>query len=208
MKLRWLEPVAFPVAVGAIRVLASTWRFRLHQAEHLAAARASGRPVLFALWHSRILPLLFLHRHEGVVTLISRHRDGEYLARLADRWGYGSVRGSSGRGGDIGLLGLVRALEHARQAAITPDGPRGPAERVKPGAVAAAQQAGAVLLPVTAQPDRAWWFESWDRFCLPKPLARIDVVYAAPFTVEPGKTALREGVERLEGILQRLGPET
>lgn len=202
MKLRFLEPIAFPVAAAAIRWLAATWRMRVRNLEHLAAARATGKPVLFALWHSRILPLLFHHRGEGVVTLISRHRDGGHLARLAQQWGYGTVRGSSGRGGEAGLLGLVRALGSRGEGAITPDGPRGPAEQVKPGAVAAAQHAGAVLLPVAARTDHAWWFTSWDRFCLPKPFARVDVVYGPPFAVAEGKDALRQGIDRLERALQ------
>lgn len=198
MRLRRLEPVAFGLAVVALRLLAATWRFRVRDRQHLAAARESGRPVVFALWHSRILPLLFHHRHQGVVTLISRHRDGGYLARLAESWGYGTVRGSSGRGGDIGLRGVVRVLARGGEVAITPDGPRGPAGAVKPGVVAAAQHGGAVILPTAARTARAWWFGSWDRFCLPKPFARVDVVYGAPFAVEPGKAALREAVGRLE----------
>jgi hypothetical protein len=202
VKLRALEPVLFPVAVALLRLLAATWRWRVHEERHLATARASGRPVLFALWHSRLLPLLFHHRHEGVVTLISRHRDGGHLARLAEHWGYGTVRGSSGKGGEAGLLGLVRALGTRGAGAITPDGPRGPAERVKPGAVAAAQHAGAMILPTAARAHRAWWFPSWDRFCLPKPFARVDVVYGTPFTVPEGKDALRQGIARLEDALR------
>jgi lysophospholipid acyltransferase (LPLAT)-like uncharacterized protein len=202
VKLHALEPIAFPLAAGAIRLLAATWRLRVQHEEHLAAARAAGRPLLFALWHSRILPLLFHHRGEGIVTLISRHRDGGHLARLAEQWGYGTVRGSSGKGGEAGLLGLVRALDRRGAGAITPDGPRGPAERVKPGAVAAAQHAGAVILPIAARTRQAWWFTSWDRFCLPKPFARVDVVYGPPFTVAEGKEALRAGIERLDGALQ------
>lgn len=202
MKLRALEPILFPIAAATIRLLAATWRWRVREAQHLAAARASGRPVLFALWHSRLLPLLFHHRREGIVTLISRHRDGGHLARLAEQWGYGTVRGSSGRGGDVGLLGLVRALGSRGEGAITPDGPRGPAERVKPGAVAAAQHAGAMILPIAARTEQAWWFTSWDRFCLPKPFALVEVVYGQPFTVADGKDALRQGIARLEESLQ------
>jgi len=201
VKLRWIEPVAYTLAAGTLRLLAATWRFRVHHGEHLAAARRSGRPVMFALWHSRILPLLFHHRHQGVVTLISRHRDGGHLARLAAAWGYGSVRGSSGRGGEVGLLGVVRVLGQGGEVAITPDGPRGPVERVKPGVVAAAQHTGALVIPTAARAARAWWFASWDRFCLPKPFARVEVVYGEPLAVAPGKPAARDGVARLERAL-------
>ena len=110
MKLRVLDPVAFRVTVALVRVLAATWRVRWVNREHHAAAYGSGRPVIYALWHSRILPLLFTHRHRSIVLLVSRHRDGEHLVDLGVRWGYKSVRGSSGRGGEVGLLGIVRAL--------------------------------------------------------------------------------------------------
>src|SRR6266571_1693187 len=103
--------------------------------EHVTAARASGRPVVYVLWHSRILPLLYHRRGERMALLISRHRDGSYLAELSERWGYRVVRGSSRRGGEVGLLGLVRYLRQGGEVALTPDGPRGPAERMKPGAL-------------------------------------------------------------------------
>lgn len=198
MRLRWAERLAAGGAALALRLLARTWRMRERGREHLEALRAARRPFVFALWHSRILPLLYHHRREGVVLLISRHRDGGHLASLGAQWGYRAVRGSSRRGGDIGLLGVVRQLEAGNEVAITPDGPRGPAERAKPGAVAAAQHAGAPLLPIGARTSAAWWIQSWDRFCVPKPFARIDVVYGPPLEVAPGKEGLREGVERLE----------
>src|SRR5206468_4869037 len=78
VKLRWADPVLARVAALLVRLLAATWRYREHGREHLDALR--GRPYVYALWHSRILPLLFLHRAEHIVLLISRHRDGEYLA--------------------------------------------------------------------------------------------------------------------------------
>jgi hypothetical protein len=209
VKLRWLEPVALPVAAGALRALASTWRIRRHHPKHLDTVRAGGRPFVFALWHSRLLPLLYAHRDEGVVALISRHRDGGHLASLATAWGYGTVRGSSGRGGDIGLRGVVRALRDGRTVAFTPDGPRGPAEQVKGGVIAAAQLAGVPILPIAARASRAWWFASWDRFCLPQPFATVDVVYGPPLRIAPGKDALAEGVAALERALHDVtyGPD-
>jgi lysophospholipid acyltransferase (LPLAT)-like uncharacterized protein len=202
VKLRWADPVVTRVAAVLVRALAATWRYHEHGREHLDALR--GRAYVYALWHSRILPLLYLHRAENVVLLISRHRDGGYLADLAHGWGYRTVRGSSQRGGEVGLLGVVHALQGGDVVAITPDGPRGPAEEVKPGAVAAAQLAGVPILCIGARASAAWRLRSWDGFVIPKPFARIDVVYAVPITVSAGKEAARAGVTSLQRALQEV----
>jgi lysophospholipid acyltransferase (LPLAT)-like uncharacterized protein len=201
VKLGWAEPVVTRAAAGAVGLLAATWRYRVHGWEHVAAARASGRPIVYVLWHSRILPLLSQRRDEGVALLISRHRDGGYLTTLSERWGYRVVRGSSRRGGEAGLLGLVRALRQGTEVALTPDGPRGPAERMKPGALAAAQHANALVIAAGAQASAAWWIESWDRFCVPRPFARVEVRYSAPLSVGPGKDALRQGLRTAQRAL-------
>jgi lysophospholipid acyltransferase (LPLAT)-like uncharacterized protein len=204
MKLRWAEPIAAVLGPWLVRALAATWRIRVRGAEHLQGLRQARRPFVFVLWHSRILPLLYQHRHEDIVLLISRHRDGEYLANLGERWGYRSVRGSTKRGGEVGLLGIVRALQGGAVVAITPDGPRGPAEQVQPGAVAAAQHAGVPLLPIGARPSSAWWLGSWDRMCIPKPFARLDIVYGAPIEVGPGKEGMRGAMDALGRALQEV----
>ena len=199
MKLGRADTLATAAGAGLVRLLAATWRYRIHGWEHVVAARATGRPVIYILWHSRILPLLYHRRGEGMALLISRHRDGGYLAELSERWGYRVVRGSSKRGGEVGLLGLVRALKSGGEVALTPDGPRGPAERMKPGALAAAQHANALVVPSGARASAAWWIQSWDRFCVPRPFATVDIVYSAPFGVSEGKEAVRYGM----GIAER-----
>lgn len=204
MKLRWAEPIAAAIGPFLVQSLAATWRIRVRGAEHLHALRQAHRPFVFVLWHSRILPLLYQHRREGVVLLISRHRDGQYLANLGERWGYRSVRGSTKRGGEVGLLGVVRALQGGAEVAITPDGPRGPAEQVQAGAVAAAQHSGAALLPIGARPSSAWWLGSWDRMCIPKPFARLEIVYGPPIEVGPGKDGLRVAMDAVGRALQQV----
>lgn len=194
MKLRWAEPIATRIGSALVRALAATWRYHVTGEEHVRALRDKRRPFVFVLWHSRILPLLYRHRGEDVVMLISRHRDGGYLADLGARWGYRSVRGSTRRGGDVGLLGIVRALEGGAVVAITPDGPRGPVERVQPGAIAAAQHAGVPVVAVGARASSAWYLGSWDRMCIPKPFAAIDVRYSAPIRIAAGKEGLRQGI--------------
>jgi lysophospholipid acyltransferase (LPLAT)-like uncharacterized protein len=195
VKLRWAEPVAKALGPPLIKTLAASWRFRK------SGFLQFQRPLLVVLWHSRILPLLALHKQEGLVLLISRHRDGGYLADLAESWGYRSVRGSTKRGGEIGLLGIVRALQDGAMVAMTPDGPRGPALRVQPGAVAAAQHAGVPIMAAGARTASAWYLRSWDRMCIPKPFAAIDVEYSDLIQIAPGKDGLRAGIAAVQRAL-------
>ena len=161
MKRRWAEPLVGRLGAALVGLLAATWRYRVRGWEHVEDAHRLRRPIVYVLWHSRILPLLYSRRREGIALLISRHADGAHLAQLSARWGYHVVRGSSKRGGDVGLLGLVRHLRDGAEVALTPDGPRGPAERVKPGAVAAAQHGAALVIdPGTfsdAAHERGYW---------------------------------------------------
>jgi lysophospholipid acyltransferase (LPLAT)-like uncharacterized protein len=123
------------------------------------------------------------------------------LSDLAMKLGYGAVRGSSSRGGARALLGAVRQLQAGRAVAFTPDGPRGPRRELKPGVVAAAQRGGGVIVPIHAEADRAWRLHSWDRFMIPKPLARVQITYGLPFEVAQGEEGLAEGLVRAaEGL--------
>jgi lysophospholipid acyltransferase (LPLAT)-like uncharacterized protein len=132
-----------------------------------------------------MLPLLWHHRRQGIAVLISEHRDGEIIARAASALGFRTIRGSTYRGADRALAGLVRELRAGRDVAVTPDGPRGPAHHFAPGALVAAQRAGAPVVTVGAAAPRSWRLRSWDGFMIPKPFARITIAYAQA-TVEPG----------------------
>lgn len=169
---------------GLLRLLAMTWRIRLVNAESYLALVKAGQPVIFAFWHGEMLPLLFSHFGQRVSLLISEHRDGEIIARIGESLGYGSVRGSTTRGAGRALLGLIRELESGSSIAVTPDGPRGPARAFAPGALVAAQRAGAPIVPAASWANRAWRLKSWDRFLIPKPFARVTVAYGDPTYVE------------------------
>ena len=168
------QRVRWTVRLGAvvIRLLATTWRVSVTNGQGLREARREKRNVVFVLWHGELLPLLWHHRGQGVAVVISEHRDGEIIARIAESLGYRTVRGSSSRGGGRALIGLMRELESGHDVAVTPDGPRGPAHVFAPGAAIAAQRTGAPLLPVRVSASRAWRLRSWDRFMFPKPFAR------------------------------------
>jgi lysophospholipid acyltransferase (LPLAT)-like uncharacterized protein len=200
----WSSRAALFFGLGALHVIARTWRYRVKNAEALATARASGRGFVFSLWHGHLLPLLWHHRGQGVVILISEHKDGEVVARAATSLGFGLIRGSTTRGAGRALISMVRALESGAEIAVTPDGPRGPARKFAPGALVAAQRSDSMILPVAMAADRAWRLKSWDGFLIPKPFARVTVAYTDPEKVDAAdpRAAAKEG-GRFEALMQR-----
>ena len=194
MRLKVPPAAARALAVPAMRLLASSWRVRTEHEERWRPLYQSRRPHVFLLWHEVLLPLLWHHRRQDIAIVVSENRDGQYLADFALILGYRAVRGSSSRGAARALLGAVRELRAGRAVAFTPDGPRGPRRELKPGVVAAAQRGGGLIVPIHARADRAWRLDSWDRFLIPKPGARITVTYGRPFEVEPGDGGLAKGL--------------
>lgn len=183
----------------------STARCEREGAENYEQFRARGEPVIFAFWHGQLLPLVHIHRNEGVVVLISDHSDGEYLTRVILRHGYGVARGSSTRGGVKGLKGILRAAKEGKDLGFTPDGPKGPRQVFKWGALVAAQLTGSPVIPVALGADRAWYLNSWDRFMIPKPFSTLRVRYGTPRRVprKGGEEVLKSIALELEEELRR-----
>lgn len=190
--------------------LLGSCRFRVAGTEHYRRYWDAGEPVVFVLWHGRLLPCTYHHRELGLTTLISQHRDGDYIAGIVRGWGYHPVRGSSSRNATGALRELVRSVRNGSSVAITPDGPRGPRGELKPGAVALAQLTGAPLIPASCSADRAWWFGGWDRFLVPQPFARCTVGFGPPVEVprdaSPSRLEQlrRETQERLHTLTRSL----
>lgn len=198
----WQSRLLLLFGKGLLRLLGRTWRFRVVNGSHVQDLRTSGRGFIYSLWHGQLLPLLWFHRNQGALVLISEHRDGELVARAAASLGYGLIRGSTTRGADRALISIGRELQAGRQVAITPDGPRGPARKFAPGALIAAQRADAFILPAVAVADRAWSLRSWDRFMIPKPFARVTIAYGTPTKVLGAtlRAAAEEG-QRFEKLM-------
>ena len=202
---RRARQVAWAVRAGlvVIRLLARTWRIEAHNAEVYQALRREAKPFVFAFWHGTMLPLLWRHRGEGVSVLVSLHKDGEIIARICHALGFRTLRGSTTRGGGRALLGLVRELEAGYEVAVTPDGPKGPRHQFAPGTLMAAQRAGAPVMPIGVHCASAWHLKSWDRFLIPKPFARVVVVYGQP-TLVAGSTPREATAEipHFEALMQ------
>lgn len=175
----WLEPAA---ALGAfvLQLLGRTWRVDERNDPEFTRARDAGEPFVYAFWHARLLPLAFTHRNEGIVVLVSRHRDGQLITRVIEHLGFRTARGSSTRGGEAGVREMLAAGSRGEAIAITPDGPRGPAEELKGGLVYVAERLGRRIVPIGTSAADSWTFRSWDRFRVPRPFARVSITHAAP----------------------------
>jgi lysophospholipid acyltransferase (LPLAT)-like uncharacterized protein len=174
--------VALVGILGAwvVRALGATWRLRLSGEDPFAA----GAPFVGALWHRGLLVAAYAWRDRGIAAPVSRSGDGELVSAVLHRLGFAeSPRGSSSRGGAAALREAVRRIRRGQVVAILPDGPRGPARKAKPGAVALARLAAAPIVPVgvAARPCRR--LGSWDRALLPAPFARVHCHYGPPLHV-------------------------
>lgn len=162
------------------------------------------RPLIVCFWHGRQVGLFAHHRPRPVVVLASLSRDGTLQARILKQLGFEVLRGSSSRGGTVGLKGMVDAIKRGRDAVFAVDGPRGPAFQVKPGAVLAAEATNGILIPMTTRASSAWTFaRAWDNYQLPKPFAKVEVVRGDPIAMQPGgveeaRIALERALNRLE----------
>lgn len=139
-----------------------------------------------AFWHGRILPATYFFRRRGIVVITSENFDGEWIAGIIERFGYGTARGSTSRGGRKALLQLTRDMAAGKAAGFTVDGPRGPACVAQAGAVWLARATGNPVLPFHLEASRHWTLHSWDRTQIPKPFATVSLVVGEPFDVPGG----------------------
>ena len=179
--------------------LGATLRWRTEGLEHYEAIVRQGRQPVLAFWHGRILPSTIFFRRRGIVVITSENFDGEWIAGIIERFGYGTARGSTSRGGRRALLQLVRDMEAGKPAGFTVDGPRGPARVAQPGAVWLAKATGNPVLPFHVEADRHWTLGSWDRTQIPRPFSTVGVAIGEPFQV-----ARDASDEQLEGARRRL----
>lgn len=183
---RWQRARAAAIATCGypfIALLGRTIRWRVGGFEHFTAIEASGRHPVFAFWHGCILSATYFWRGRGIVVMTSENFDGEWIARIIDRFGYGTARGSTSRGGRRALIQLKQDMNRGLAAAFTVDGPRGPARSVQPGAVWLASATGNPILPFHIEAAHHWSAHSWDETQIPKPCSSVAVAIGAAIEV-------------------------
>jgi lysophospholipid acyltransferase (LPLAT)-like uncharacterized protein len=184
----WPARLLIATGFGLYRVWARTLRLQVED-PHDVVAFVKQQPVIFAIWHNRLLmlPRVFdpsfpTRQSYG---LISASRDGDLIAQFIERSGYGTIRGSSSRKGVIALRQLVETLRADGNVLVTPDGPRGPVYQVSQGIVFLAQKSGAPIVPIHMEYSSAWRLKSWDRFVVPRPFAKLRAIVGAPISIAP-----------------------
>ena len=185
-----------------LRTLGSTWHWKVSGAEHVDAIHARGLQPIHSFWHGRILPATLYFQRRGIVVITSENYDGEWIARIITKFGYGTARGSTSRGGPKALLQLVREVK-SKGVAFTLDGPRGPAEVAQPGAVWLAKATGNPLMPFHAEAASSWTMKSWDRTQIPKPFTTVAMAIGEPLYVprDAGEAELEQWRQRLQHSL-------
>jgi lysophospholipid acyltransferase (LPLAT)-like uncharacterized protein len=189
--------------------LGATLKWRVEGLEHYDQIVLGGRQPIMAFWHGRILPATLYFKNRGIVVITSENFDGEWIAGIIERFGYGTARGSSSRGGRKALIQMMRDMEAGKPAGFTLDGPRGPARVAQAGAVWLSKATGNPVLPFHLEADRHWTINSWDQTQIPKPFSTVAVVVGDPFTVPTDadddgiEAARRELEERLQGLEAR-----
>jgi lysophospholipid acyltransferase (LPLAT)-like uncharacterized protein len=168
-----------------IRFLGATAKFEVEGWENHDAVTEKGGLPIYVFWHERIMMTTYWWRNRKIVVLTSQSRDGEYIARFIQRFGYGAVRGSSSRGAVGAVLQMARLMRAGCTVCFVLDGPRGPRRVAKAGPALLAKRSGHPILPVTMALKKYWTLPSWDRFQVPKPFTRAKVFVAPPIYVAP-----------------------
>ena len=155
-----------------IRIIYFSQRKQILGEEVLTSEWAKGRFLILSFWHDQLLLMIKGYRGPGAKILISASTDGDLIARTMKRFGHGTVRGSSTRGGRQAFRELLQLADEKFDLVVTPDGPKGPRHKLKDGVIQLARVSGRPVVPVAYVCSRGYRFRSWDRFLFPYPFAR------------------------------------
>jgi lysophospholipid acyltransferase (LPLAT)-like uncharacterized protein len=207
---RWRRmqiPVIAAAAYSFVRLLGPTLQVEVIGVHNAVQIRNHGEPAIGAFWHRCIFSAIWIWRKRGIVVLNTVNFDGQWTRRVIERLGFGTVQGSSSRGGVEGLTGLAKCLEEGRNVAFTIDGPRGPRYVAKPGPVILARRTGKPISVFhIAVKDAHTFKKAWDLFQLPYPFSRVVMVVAPPIRVpmDADTQTLKQKQGEMQAALERV----
>ena len=168
-----------------------TFRYKFVGLENIRKAQSlsSHGNYLLGIWHQNLLHGILAQTGNPHVVIVSKSKDADPVAYTCRKIGTIVVRGSSrnaagvDKGGKEAKQEMIEKLALGHPGAVTVDGPKGPAKKVKPGIVDMALKTGTTLIPYLPIPKSYWSFKSWDKFRLPKPFSKVVVLYGPPIAV-------------------------
>jgi lysophospholipid acyltransferase (LPLAT)-like uncharacterized protein len=190
IKVYVLGLLGFLILIALYSTLRITWRYLDGVPDRNSTDFVFNRNAkILAFWHGRqlVIPLAYWAHSSSfkskIHALISQHSDGRLIAFVIRLLGVLNVAGSSSKGGKEATLALIEKLRQGDSIAITPDGPRGPINKIKPGILKLADVSGAPIYPISYSAERYWQFKSWDKMILPKPFSRVCIVVGRPVLI-------------------------
>lgn len=206
----WAQRLSLTFASWAvpalIALIGSTLRVSFLWEEGSIGSLDNVHPGIYPFWHRCVLPATWIFRKRKLAVMTSRSLDGEYIARVIERFGYVPIRGSSTRGGQRALLEMQTFVSNGGGAAFTIDGPRGPRYIAKRGPIQLAKATGVAITPFYVAVEKKWVLSSWDRFVIPIPFSRA-VVHVAPKIYVPrdaDEALLEAKYHEMQSALERI----
>ncbi|PHR30641.1 MAG: hypothetical protein COA36_01135 [Desulfotalea sp.] len=183
-----------------MRLWFGTCRVTVYDDEFMEPVKRGEANIVASFWHYSIIFILYYVRQHSVTIMVSASKDGEYIAKLGEEFGYTSVRGSRNNKGVNALKGMLRAVREGKNGAIVADGSQGPARKAQAGALLVASKTGRPIVPMVWAGSHYFTIKSWDKTAIPKPFSKVDLYFGEPLYL-PGKVSAEE-LERYRSILE------
>lgn len=180
---RFLIRLADLVFYTLISLIGKTVQIEIEGWENFQKIEQAGKIPIYTFWHDRIFLGTYFFRKRGIMVMSSQSFDSEYTARVIQRFGYGTIKGSSTRGAVRALTKMIRLMRQGLPMGFTLDGPKGPRYVAKSGACLLAKKTGNPIMPFLLEPKSFWTIKSWDKMQIPKPFTRTKLFIAAPIYV-------------------------
>ena len=161
-------------------------KVKIHGEDNLLQLAKAGKPIMICVWHGRLLfPSWYIRlKMTNLHAIASRHSDAEIMARILRHWGYSLIRGSTRKGGKAVVQKMADVFKNGGIVAVTNDGPKGPPKIAKAGSTGLAIKYNVNMITITGSATKYWQMKSWDKFMLPKPFGRIDILVAPPLQID------------------------
>ena len=181
----------------------------IHGEENLLNLAKAGKPIMVCVWHGRLVfPSWYIRlKITNLHAIASHHSDAEIMARILKRWGYSLIRGSTKKGGKAVVLKMAEVFKNGGIVAVTNDGPKGPPRIAKAGSTGLAIKYNVSMVMITGSATKFWQINSWDRFMLPKPFGRIDIVVAPPLEIATPPENNEEEIKLLSNYMNHYQDE-